>query len=541
MAPANDGRMKILVPVGCVAVWVVSAGCGSGSAAADRAIAALVPRDAVVFVRLSSLDDLVAAARACAEPFGAPAELLSADQVLSQLGPMAGDTALIDRRRPLAFALVAPRAVPPSPVLFVPARDAAKYAASLAAVGTQPTVQEGYVALPLAGKYEKPAAPSPFCEAMPDGLVAVRIDVAKAAANLGTVIGGGLMAFKSMLGQLPVDASGVDPAAVADLYISAAQAILRGGETFELTADVAGGQVALKSRLVAKPGSELDGWSSPPVDVAPCAAVLTGRGAIDLVAAFDWKALRPQLEPALDALLDLYPPDVRAAMRSMMQGYEGLYDTIGPVVAAAASFAPDGRIGVLGQLAPPDPSAWLTAIDGLVGQPWLAAAGITIAPQASGGATGAAVRDFRVTVDPQRLARSTTSSGWDLVGKMLGADGVPVRFAAKDRRVAFGLGPRTGDVVASLGADGGAWPKALRPALAFVRDCNPMFAERIDVAALSSYMAAMNPLLAGMLAPPAGAAADIVAALGIRGAEWRAMLSIDLAGFAELVAPARRR
>lgn len=532
--------MKILAPIVGVASWLVAAAC-SGDAAADRAIGALVPKDAVVFVRLSSLDDLVAAARECAAPFGAPPELISADQLLSQLGPMAGDTTWVDRRRPLAFVLVAPRAVQPSPVLFVPARDAAKYAASLAAAGMPATAHEGYVALPLAGKYEKPTSPSAWCEAMPDGLVAARVDIAKAAANLGTVIGGGLMAFKAMLGQLPIDGSGVDSKAVADLYISAAQAVLRGGERFELTADVAGGQVALKARLVAKPGSDLDGWSSPPVDLASCAAVLTGRGALDLVAAFDWKTLWPRLEPALDALLDLYPPDVRAVVRRMMQGYHGLYDTIGPVMAAAASFSSDGRIGVLGHLEPPDPSACFAAIDGLVGESWLAAAGISIASHASDGAAGAAVRDYRVAVDPERLPRPAASTEWDLVDRMLSKDGMPVRFASKDRRVVFGLGHCTGEVAASLGASGGSWPKALRPALAYVSDCNPMFAERIDVAAVSRSMAAANPLLGGMLALPADAAADVVVALGIRGAEWRAMLGIDLAGFAELVAPSRRR
>jgi len=549
LAPILAG-MKAL-PAASFSLLLLMIGCRGGNEAAERAIAALVPGDAVVFVRLLSIDDLVDTARTSATPFGVPTELIGAEPMLARLGPMGGDTTYVDKKRPIAFALVAPRAVQPTPLVFVPVTDAAKYVASLQGSGMQTFTDGGYVVLPLAGKYEKPAQPSALAANLPAELVVARVDVAKAAQNLGTVIGAGLTAFKAMLSQVDQGNAGVDGAAVADLYIEAAKALLASGQSLELAADAPHGKLAVSARMQMKSGSDLDGWGSAPVDLASFAGKLSPRSAANVVMVADWKALWPRFESMLDAIYDLYPPQGRAAMREMMHGYRELYEAMGPVLVADVDI--DGKgLGMTVHMTPAAAESMFSLFATMARSPQLATFGAEFVPGESGEVDGARFQDHRLRLDFVKFASAISAvpvpdsergEAQAAIERVLGMDGLLMRLAAKGGSAAIGVGHRAADTVAALGKSGGSWPASMRAAMAAVGDCNPMVVECIDFMAL---FRGMQEWLPGIVPPglpqfPAGTSADFVIAAGIRGAEWRAHFAMDLVGFGKAMQAASGR
>ncbi len=542
--------MKVL-PAASFSLLLLMIGCRGGDEAAERAIAALVPADAAVFVRLLSIDDLVDTARTGATPFGVPTELIGADPMLATIGPMGGDTTYVDKKRPIAFALVAPRAVQPIPLVFVPVTDAAKYVASLQGSGIQTFVDGGYVVLPLSGKYEKPAQPSALATNLPAELVVARVDVAKAAQNLGTVIGAGFLAFKTMVSQAETGNAGVDGAAVADLYIEAAKALLASGQSFELAADAPNGKLAVSARMQMKPGSDLDGWGSAPVDLAPFAGKLSPRSAANVVMVADWKALWPRFESMLEPLFDIYPQQGRTAMREMMRGYRELYEAMGPVLAADVDVDAKG-LGMTAHMTPTAAESMFSLFATMTQSSQLATFGVAFTPGETGEVDGARFQDHRLRVDFLKFAsaisavpvpESERGKAEDAIARMLGKDGLQMRLAAKGGSAAIGVGHRAADTVAALGRSGGSWPTSMRAAMAAVGDCNPMFVECIDFLAMFRGMQEWIP----EMVPPgfpqfsAGTSADFVIAAGIRGAEWRGHFEMDLVGFGEAVRASSRR
>jgi hypothetical protein len=529
---------------------LVAAACGDkdagrGETASARAAAALVPPDTVAYARFASLDDLVATARKAVSAFGGDASDVDRDELLANLGGMAGDTTQIDAGRAIGVALVAAKATRPAAVVLVPVKDGAKYAASLRANGIEAVIDGGYAVLALGGEYKKPATPSPLANGMPAGLVAVRIDVAKASANLGVMINSGLDVFERQAAnemRRGAGASGVDPEVIAELYADFAKTLLASGSTIDLVVDEADGRASVTATYTAKPGSALDGWSAPPVDLSSFAGKLAGSNAIDVVAVADWARLLPKLEPMMTALLDIYPPAMRETMQGLLQAYPKVYERLGPVIVGGVDFAGGMRVDV--HVAPPDAKALLAEVDALVKRPELAGLGMTISAGAASDDGGVAVRDYELRFDPSRLGSAAGAEVDDERAKemakqmtavfqaMFGSDGVPVRIALADGRGAISVGKSRGDVAKALAPATGTWPAPMQRAMASVSGCNPMFVERFDFAAILRGMSAFAPASerGAIPAPPAGAKADVVVGGGVRGAEWRAFLFLDLAG-----------
>jgi hypothetical protein len=534
------------------AVAMLLAACGSesardGESASMRAIAGRVPADTVVYARIASLDALVASAGTAVKAFGGDAGTVGRERLLALLGPMAGDTTQIDGSRAIGVALVAAKATRPAPVLFVPVQDGEKYAASLRASGLEPVVDGDYVVVSLGGKYTKPATPSPIATALPPGLLAARIDVALAAANLGVMIQSGLDVAKRELGRQTSQRAGeqgLDGEVLAELYVNFAKSLLTNGTTLDLVVDDAGGVASLVATYTAKAGSELDGWSSPPVDVSSFAGKLTGSAAIDVVAVADWTKLWPRVESIANALFDAYPPAMRRSFQDIMKSYPQLYASIGPVLVGQLDVAETVRVDL--HMAPPDAKAMLAEFDAFAKRPELANLGVMLreAAPADGGAI--ATRAWTVKLDPDRLAGGAMGDAGsqamaqqmsEVVRSLFGDEGLPAQLAATDGRGVFQVGKPTVDTTRALAPASGAWPAAIRPALRVVEGCNPLFVERIDYAAMMrGFLAAMPSVAAsGMPKPPADARADVTVGIGVRGAEWRAVLGVDLAGFGAMV------
>lgn len=528
--------------------FVAGAACnGQGPGAVDspstRAIAALVPADAVAYARIASLDALLATARSAAGAMGAPSTALTREQLLGQLGGMLGDTSLLDGSRTIGVALVAPRGVRPTPVVFLPVTDGAKYAASLKANGLEPVVEGDYVAIPFGGKYGKPTTPSALGTAKTAGLIEVRVDVAKASDNLGVVINSGLDVMRrEMAKELSAAGSGIDGEAMVDLYVNGVKAMLAAGATLDLVITETKGILTATASCTAKPGSALDGWSSPPVDLSEFSGALTDKACVDVVATADWSKLWSKMEPMMDALFDIYPPALRKTFQSLMQTYQAVYAMMGPVMVGGLEVAEGMRMDV--HIAPPKGKAMLTELDTLVQRKELADIGVQVTADAA--ASGEGSRAWKVTFDPSRMvgvpadddrSKAVAAEMATMFQKLFGADALPVRAEIRDGRGVIGVGKPLAAAAKPGATAAGAWPARLQPALTALAGCNPMFVERIDFAAM---MRGMGPLMASGRGtpppmPPADAKADMVFGGGVRGAEWRLFFSIDLVGFGAMV------
>jgi hypothetical protein len=547
-------RMKVAARIAICSFVSFAAACGgkgAGESASARAVAALLPPDTVVYARLASLDALVASARSTVTAVGGDAKAASREQLLGALQGMGGDTSQIDGSRAIGVALVAPKGTRPAGVVFVPVLDGAKYAASVKANGLDATVHGDYAVLPLGGEYTKPAAPSPLADAMPDGLLAVRVDVAKAAANLGVMINSGLdVAERQLAEAVRADNAGLDAEAVAEMYVDFAKTLLAAGTRLELVLDETAGRGRVSGTYTAKPGSALDGWSSPAVDLTPFAGALAGTSALQVVTVTDWAKLWPKLQPMMTALVDMYPPSLRQTMQKLMEVYPTVYGRLGPVMVGGCDFADGIRMDV--HVAPPDAKALLAEVHTLMQRPELGELGLAFVAGGAKDDGGTSVREYQLTFDPSRLAKAFGDEARsDAMAKqmktvfqaMFGSDGVPLRFAVADGRGTISVGKLPAAAANAPAPARGTWPAELQGTMDALSGCNPLLIERFDFAAILRGVGPLMPESERRNLPvvPAGAKAEFVFGGGVRGPEWRALLDIDLAGFGAMIQGSRPR
>src|SRR5436190_952943 len=290
--------------------------CGRKAAqGVDRDLASLIPADTVAVVRIASIDELVQHARDVARSAGQSPDDIDADTMLQRLGAMGGRTELIDRGRPIAVAVTLPRGGQPAP-------------------------------------------PSAAMDGLQGGVFALRADVEKFTAAFGPVIAVGLKSFEEMMAQqMRAAGSGVDGQAVAQLYTDAARALLAAAKSLELGVDFRDGYLDAFATLTVKPGSDLDGWSSAPVDLRAVASRMTGKGQVEVAAVMDAQKLWPRYEAVMDAMLDMYPQDARATMRAMMLSWKDGYGALGQAMGMEGNVFGGQGMSMVVHLSPPDVAA----------------------------------------------------------------------------------------------------------------------------------------------------------------------------------------
>jgi len=287
-------------------------------ARAHQDIASLIPANTVAVARLCSIDQVLQYANGLVAKATGKESKLTVDRLLGQPSPIPGKRELIDQRLPIVIAVSLQRATPPAAVLLLPATDPAAYAASLVAPGMEPAVAGNYVAVPLAGKYVKPAAPSPILAELPDGVFAAYADAEKLVHAFGVVLGATLTAAKVQFAQqLERNSPGVDGDALAETYLDGVRAVLECAKSCRFSADFRGGKLELLAKLQVKPGSDMDGWSSSPLDAAGAGGPPTGRDVFETVIGADWQKLWPRLLPLLDRVAEAYPKATADTMREL--------------------------------------------------------------------------------------------------------------------------------------------------------------------------------------------------------------------------------
>jgi hypothetical protein len=109
-------------------------------------------------------------------------------------------------------------------------------------------------------------------------------------------------------------------------------------------------------------------------------------------------------------------------------------------------------------------------------------------------------------------------------------DGFALHTAYRDGRLIMTSGKdRAETATKTLDATTGSWSATVQPALDRVVDCNPMVVERLDFGALMSGIATAM----GAPNPPKASSANMIFYGGIKGDQWRAGFSMDVAGIAK--------
>lgn len=527
-----------------LALPLLAVACGGDPSTDDRALAALVPENAVAYLRVASIDELTAPARDVMTAAGQDAKQADSARLLAQIGSFAGDTKYIERGRPFAVALSAPKATPPTVLFLVPTSDAAKYAASLTASGLEGVADGSYVVVPLGGKYEKPKATNQLAAkvaAAKPALLSMRVDAAAVATNLGVPIGAALTAAQAaMAKQMAAANTAIDGKAVAETYVNALRTVLASAETLDVRADYRDGQLQFTGSLTAKPGSAMDGFGAAPFDLSKVEGWMTGKKPFEILFVADWAKLWPRFEAMMDALFDLYPPAMRESMRSLMGGYLAVYEKMGPVLAAEGDLFDTKGLAFVAHVMPTDVKALVPLMETMMAKPEIAQLGATLTKVGGSDTDGTTVREYLAKFDFAKLfanmGNGTDKTVATFVEKLFGKDGTPMRFAAKSDHAVMAFGPPREDVAALLATNRGTWSPHARAALRHVGDCNPMAYERIDVAAM---MRLMQELVGGAGGRTRTVPADLSASIGVWGGvrdrEWRFGAAFDLAGFGKVI------
>lgn len=522
-----------------IAVTACGGGIDPAIAAADAQIAKLLPNATAAVVRIASLDTINSHIASIAAATGEADQAVDVRDLL-QMAPLPlGDTRLIDGSLPIALAVTSKRATPPSVALLVPATDADKYLESLNAANVTATVAGNYIAIPIFGKYEPSTTPSTIMANMQPGAVAIHGDLGTLAKNYKVMIDSGLELFvKSIADEMDTSNPGIDGEAIAEMYADAARAITQSATAVDISLDYKDGTIEFYSTLDVRPGSSMSGWSSPAIDLKPLAKGMTGNGALEVLFQMDMEKLAPRYDALVATAIDIYPEQFKAPMRELMAAYRDIYSLMSGGMALEGDMFGEDGIRMTAQMAPSSPSKFVEKMTAMLSSDAMKKIGLVV-KDAKASETGATkTSDMTLGFDLAKIAALVggetpqANAESDAAMKALFGDGLTLHTAVRDGRLIMTSGKdRAETATKTLDATTGSWSAAVQPALDRVVDCNPMVVERLDFGALMSGIATTM----GAPKPPKASSANMIFYGGIKGEQWRAGFSMDVAGIAKMV------
>lgn len=548
--------MKLPLPSVLVVSSLVLCSCGREEvdvAAAEQQLAALVPQDAVAFVRLASLDTLNGRCQRLAAAFGEDPDPVEIDDLLRMLGGRVGGLVWIDRTLPIGLALSIPGGLQPAPVIFVPTIDAAAYVASLpTGRGIPEPVADGrYVAVPLVARYRKPTALAKLAQDLPRGDLALRADVARTVAMLRGLIDVGLdQAERELPAALALTDGGFDAGKLVGVYLDILRAMLESIEVLELTVDLRGGVLDVQVRLDVAEDSPMDGWSSDRVvDVAELAGFLTGAHHVEFVAAGDFAKLAPRITAPWKDVFAGLPDSSRNFVLPMLENAELLQSSFGDAMATTLNFGGESGFQVKVHMRGDDSTRIVSTCDAIAASQPFADFGLVIgAPQLSD-AADTLVRDYEAALDSEKFAAAIgveytpedREEATRAMTRLWGGEGrIRVRLAARTDRAVLALGGDDAYRAAAL-ADLDPPPAApdpdLQSILDRVADLNPFVVERINLGRYLAYVTrSLGELLPHLTMLNEIEAVDTYLTVfgGIKAREWRVGFTLDVVGLADL-------
>jgi hypothetical protein len=518
--------------------------------------ARLVPADAFLVLRVESAESLHALATRFAR-LGGEEPPGDVGAMLAELD-LPGDTGQIDLARPAFFALSLSggSAVP---TFVVPTRDAQAYATSLeGAAEFHAAALGGYVGVSQRAGYAAAGEPSAVLGALRPGLISARVDLASLIRTYRPLIEMGLGQFERMMDEADLEQeAGMDVAALMEVYFDAIWAFVDSADQLDLAFDF-DGKVAQKrvwlTTLADSPMAKLGGAQT--YDLRPAAGWIDPDAAFGVLMACDLAAMLQRFEPMMDAVLDAYPAELAADLRSMLERQRSILPLMGPLLAASGDLGAEGMRASY-RVASPKASelseAMRAALAGLAAGEATKSFGVEAPQEAQLG--GARVLRSRVTIDAESL--SALAGGMQdvdaaqmeqmqaLLKSLYGANGVQLVWRTQGEGLTLALGGDDAFAASVLGAAPRAWadlPAELRSAVESASGGSLGLVYRIDYARIVSEMA---PLFAGMGVGELGdfAGADlrmpVTLWMGVASTTWSGGAALDMDQLEAVVAAIR--
>ncbi len=544
--------MKLLAQGLAVLAWPLSA-IAQQSSDLPPDFARLVPKEAVVFVRLSSLDELAAPLERLRAAFAPKDEPATPLKLLKETG-FFGDPQLVDTKGPMGFALiVSPDAPQPVPVFIVKTSEPESFVASLAPPWKDATAVSGsFVSMSLGATSPPSDEPKRLLQGLSRGLVVARLDFATLIETFRPLIDMGLLQAESMLASpqstLPFDVGGF-----FQYFIELASDFLDSAQSLDLGLDVRGTAVELSGTLTIFEGSPLAECARPEeVDYRELAARLDPSAFVQVATTFDTSEYMEQELDLYASMLEWaseqqkLPRELAEAGCAIIAALKELQPNLGD--ASVTSFDV-GATGVRGSVAyrAPDPEALVRDLGALFDHPALSKIGIRIGEPSTIEVFGTAIARRRANVDldslmlavpdPKRPHAEELETAARVLEALLGPDGLQIA-----------LGPRGDWVICVVGGDDayltgaverfskppGSVPAVLVPAVDKLRGANPGFFIRYDVGRLMDGIdevglaLAIDPETEDLGSGPAGVSFPLLVWTGIDGRCWKGGLMLDL-------------
>lgn len=526
---------------GLTVLLTTSCGGGPEVAAADAQIAKLLPDSTVAVMRIASLDQLNKHKRTITEDLGEADDGLGARDALAMAG-LPGDPRLIDSNLPIVMAVTSKRATPPTVTAIVPTTNTEAFVKSLSDMGIVGTVDNNYVAVPVFGQYKRAETAPTIMANLKPGTLSIHADVEALAKTYKVMINSGIEIFEQQITAfMEMENPNLDGEVMAQIYGSMGRAISESAKTVGLSVNYKNGKLAVDVDIDALPGSAMAGWSSPAIDLSPLAVGMTGKGSIETVFQMNMEKIMPRFNDMIEAVADVYPEDFKVVIDALMSSYEAIYEQIeSGFVMEGDLFGEDG-VRMTTHMMPKDPAKYVDLILDMLKSDPMKTIGLTVAAPQTSTDGDTKICDINIAIDSKKLMAVAGPEGAQTeqtsqAFKAMFADGFNIRIAQRGERVVmtFGKGRETA-ASTTLDADQGTWSPAMEAAMERLDGCNPMFAQRTDMARMMSGVFA-TMAKSGMRIPPIpkNASANMLIYGGINGDAWRGGMQFDIAGLAEL-------
>jgi hypothetical protein len=525
----------------------------------DADFARLVPADAVLVVRLTSVEELLPAVERMRAALAPAAKSWTPHDLLAALD-IPASASLIDPKAPLGFALaVSPERRVATPAFILGSPDPEALVASLGPPWRERAkVAGGYVGVALAGNYATGEGAAALLEGLPSGLLVARVDIQGLIEAYRPLIDLGLMQGESMLAT-PQGPGPLDVRNFMQSLFELALDFLDSAMRLDVALDVRGSRAKLAASLLTREGSALACWGrSEDVDFEFLARRLDPDAAIQFLSTFNTSGYASQVLDVYRAILDFGLASGKVTARLHEAGaaaLEVLKEVQGDLGPTALSSFDIGNTGVRGsfQYASPSPQVLVERLDGLFRLPALDRVGILPGQAQPVEIAGVKVLRRVASFDLDAFANALPEAARPPEEQLLEVQECLDRLLPQGLQIALGAtkpasGGASGWAVCVAGGDEAYLRTTLErlsstsatpdpgfaPALAALKGANPGAIFRYDIPRVLAGMewatAALHPQEQGLnLAERLkGMSCRLTGWAGIDGRLWKAGLSVDL-------------
>jgi hypothetical protein len=375
-------------------------GVSGGAATAGMAgMEKLVPEDAAIIVRFSSINKIEGELKRMAVTLDAPLPM----NPFSMMAMASGvDMAQVDRSRPMAIAFSFIDENPgPVPTFIMPLKNVQ---AAIAAIPKSSSATSGdYAGISMIPNYK--AGGSSLARGLLRGDLSVRIDLKKIIGMFRESIAANMKMAQAMMEQGQAGAvPGYDPAEMFNMMFGEMQSILDSAETFDMAINSNQGNVDLQVALTALEGRPLAQFAKSESTLIDLARHLPDDFPVAALLKVDLSAWNEMVGSMTEAMVASIPEEEREAFKLQMQRSMECMQGLGDEFLMGARIGVDGPRFVMAARAQ-NAEEYAAKYAELMCCPDLAEAGWAVSDEGVRDESGWSVRRLSMQLDAEKYAR----------------------------------------------------------------------------------------------------------------------------------------